>query len=123
MATINVTIKNLPEIKAAFNKAPRLMSKELNLAIRKTVLMIGSDSRRNTPVDTGRLRASTREFFQNLRGEIGTHTEYDIFVHEGTRFMKGRPYLKKAVEMNERKTDENFREAVQNVLNEIGRST
>lgn len=123
MPEIKVTITNLPQIKAAFAKAPRLMATELNTAIRKSIVSIGADSRRNTPVDTGRLRASTLERFGDLRGEVGTHTNYDVYVHEGTRYMKARPYLLEAVQSNESKVDTFFKDAVQKVLDQIARET
>lgn len=121
MADIQITIKNLPEIKRAFNMSPTLMTRELNTAIRQSVLMIGGRSRINTPVDTGRLRASTYEHFSPLKGEVGTNTSYDLFVHGGTRFMPARPYLRKAVEQTD--YEQFFTTAVQTVLNEIGRMT
>jgi HK97 gp10 family phage protein len=122
MSTIDIKITNLAEIKAAFTKSPKLMTRELNKAIRKVVLTIGAQSMRNTPVDTGRLRASTYESFGNLKGEVGTNTKYDIYVHEGTRYMKARPYLYNAVKSSSEVTDKFFTEAVDSVLNEIGRS-
>lgn len=117
---ISIRITNLPQIRAAFSIAPKDMVKELNRAIQKSVIGIGTDSRRGTPVDTGRLRASTYERFSNLKGEVGTNTDYDIFVHEGTRYMRGRPYLRKAVDSNQAETERNFTVAVQNVLDKIG---
>lgn len=119
---VQVKIKNLPEIRAAFEKSPRVMTKNLNQAIRKVTLSIGRDSRINTPVDTGRLRSSHYENFTNLKGVVGTDTEYDLFVHQGTRFMKARPFLKQAVDSNESYTDRQFTDAVQDTLNEIGRA-
>lgn len=118
---VQVRVKNLPEIRAAFEKSPRIMTKNLNQAIRKVTLSIGRDSRINTPVDTGRLRASHYENFTNLKGVVGTDTEYDLFVHQGTRFMKARPFLKQAVDSNESYTDRQFKDAVQDTLNEIGK--
>lgn len=123
MAEISIKITNLADIKRAFAMAPTLMARELNLSIRKVVLQIGRESRMATPVDTGRLRASTYERFSNLKGEVGTNTDYDIFVHEGTRFMRGRPYLRSAVQKNEQTTDREFTSAVQRVLEQIGRKT
>lgn len=123
MATIGIQIKNLPQIKRAFAMAPRLMAKNLNVSIRQAILMIGRDSRRNTPVDTGRLRASHYERFGNLRGETGTNTNYDIFVHEGTRFMRARPFLRQAVQSNQAGVDNLFNQAVQNTLDQIGKQT
>lgn len=123
MPEIAVKITNLADIKRAFALAPILMARELNISIRRVVLQIGRESRMATPVDTGRLRASTYERFSHLKGEVGTNTDYDIFVHEGTRFMRGRPYLRNSVQNNEQTTDREFTSAVQRVLEEIGRKT
>lgn len=123
MAEINITIKNLPEIKRAFGMSPRLMSKNLNLAIQRTVFTIGRSSRQRTPVDTGRLRASTYEKFGNLKGEIGTKTDYDMFVHDGTKYMMARPYLRQSVEANQQNVDRFMYKAVQDTLDEIARET
>jgi HK97 gp10 family phage protein len=120
---INIQIKNIKEIKHAFGLAPNLMRKNLNAAIHKTVLMIGRDSRILTPVDTGRLRASTREKFSDLYGEVGTHVSYDVFVHNGTRYMRARPFLRDAVNRVEPQVQIFFRDAVQNTLSSIGKAT
>lgn len=120
---IKITITNLPQIKAAFNKAPTLMAKNLNIAIQKSIFLIKGKSQQNTPVLTGRLRASTYTMFGNLKGEVGTNTNYDIFVHEGTRFMQARPYLRTAVESSNSDVDRYFTEAVDKTLNEIGKMT
>lgn len=118
---IAIKITNLRQIKSAFNKSPVLMAKELDIAIKKTVLIIQGKSVRNTPVDTGRLRASTYSRFAPLRGEVGTNTNYDVFVHEGTRFMKGRPYLRDAVESTNVEAEHFFTSAVDNVLSALGK--
>lgn len=123
MTTIDIKITNLAQIKRAFGLAPRLMVSELNSAIRLTIFAIGRLSRINTPVDTGRLRASTYEKFGNLKGEVGTNTEYDFFVHEGTKFMTARPYLRNAVRASSSQIDANFKNAVQNVLDKIASQT
>lgn len=120
---IAIQITNLREIKSAFDKSPFLMAKELDIAIKKTVLIVHGQSVRNTPVDTGRLRASTYSKFQPLRGEVGTNTNYDVFVHEGTKFMKARPYLKDAVESSNVEANRFFTSAVDNVLSTLGKAT
>lgn len=122
MPAIKVTITNLPQIRTAFEKAPRLMTRELTKAIQSSIFTIERDSKLNTPVDTGRLRASHQSMFSLLRGEVGTHTNYDFFVHYGTKYIKARPYLLEAVESNEEKIQRFFTDAVDNVLNEITRA-
>lgn len=123
MAEINITITNLPEIKAAFAKAPRLMTAQLNLAIKKSLFIVEGRSKRNTPVLTGRLRSSHRSIFGNLKGEVGTHTNYDMFIHEGTRFMRPRPFLRTAVIQSDPDINKYFTQAVDKVLSEIASNT
>lgn len=123
MPEVSIKIKNLPQIRSAFGMAPSLMKRNLNTAIRKAVFTIGRTSRILTPVDTGRLRASHREQFRDMYGEIGTHTIYDVFVHEGTRYMRPRPYLRTAVTKHDFEIQGFFKGAVQDTLNEIGKRT
>lgn len=123
MPTIDVKITNIDQIRSAFRKAPALMVKELDIAIKKTIMQIAGQSMKNTPVLTGRLRASTYENFSPLKGTVGTNTDYDMFVHEGTRYMKARPYLRNAVEEESSETQGFFKDAVENVLNQIARET
>lgn len=120
MRSIDIKITNLNEIRSAFNKSPFLMTKYLNVAIQKVVFKIRQQSTINTPVATGRLRASHYTQFGNLRAEVGTNTDYDIFVHEGTRYMRPRPYLRNAIEESNHSIDDYFKDAVQKVLDEIG---
>lgn len=130
--TISIKITNLPQIRAAFAQAPYLMAKQMQSAIHSALIAIKARSMSQTPVDTGRLMRSTytkemKYSALNFTGEVGTgypsdpQAYYDIFVHEGTRYMKGRPYLRQAVEQKEGDVDEFFHKAVQNVLDEIGR--
>lgn len=121
--SISITIKNLPQIRAAFNKAPSLMTRELNTAIKKSIFTIQGKSMINTPVDTGRLRASHRSLFSYLKGEVSTNTNYDIFVHNGTRYMAARPYMLQAVNATDSDVNRFFTEAVDKVLSDIGKAT
>lgn len=120
---ISFKITNLPQIKAAFNKAPQLMASELNTAIKKSLFIVQAKSMRNTPVDTGRLRASTKSKFSNLKGEVGTNTNYDYYVHWGTRYQSAQPYLLTAIEDSDEEVERYFTKAVDNVLNKIGKAT
>jgi HK97 gp10 family phage protein len=123
MAAVEIKITNIREIKAAFIRAPGLMTQELNTAIKKSILSIQAKSMLNTPVATGRLRASHTSTFGDLKGTVGTNTKYDIFVHDGTRYMRPRPYLKDAVESSVDTTNRFFKEAVEKVLDKIGSLT
>lgn len=63
-----------------------------------------------TPVDTGRLRASIGTGFLIASGigrggvaRVAPHTDYAGFVHEGTRKMRARPFMKWGVEFAQAK--------------------
>lgn len=50
------------------------------------------------PVDTGRLRASIRwTLLPGPVAQVGTDVEYGGYVHDGTRYMPGRPFLSNAL--------------------------
>lgn len=123
MPNVSIQIKNLPEIKRAFAAAPVQMGKGLNTAIQKSIFSIQADSMRNTPVLTGRLRASHFVSLMPLKGVLEPMTNYAIFVHEGTQYMKGRPFLFDAVRSNEDKVQGFFTEETQKVLDAIAKET
>lgn len=62
---------------------------------------VQNKARVNCPVDSGNLRGSiTYEIAQDgegLSAHVGTNVPYAIYVHEGTDFMAGRPFLKDAL--------------------------
>lgn len=98
------------------------MTKEINRAIKKSIFLIQGRSMINTPVLTGRLRSSTRSLFENLKGTVGTNTNYDVFIHDGTKFIKARPYLADAVDESTDEVQGFFTDAVDDVLSAIGRA-
>lgn len=70
----------------------------LQRAIERFSFVIERESKKVTPVDTGRLRASIVTDIGNLRAKIAPHTNYAGFVHEGTRYMRARPFMMWGVE-------------------------
>lgn len=112
----------MAQIRAAFRKSPSVMTKNLDKAIKKVVITVERGSIQNAPVDTGRLRSSHYAKFSRLRGEVGTDVEYDNYVHDGTKFMKARPYLQKSVDDNQSAIDKEFENAVQDTLDTLARS-
>lgn len=64
---------------------------------------VEASAKRRAPVDTGRLRSSlTTALFAVpyepfLACRVGTDVDYAVYVHEGTRYMVGRPFLEDAL--------------------------
>lgn len=116
----NFSIKNMEAIKAAFIKAPELMAAKLNDAIKKSAFAVQRQSMINTPVDTGRLRASHKSLFAPLRAEIVANTGYAVYVHNGTRYVNARPFLLDALQSTDSNIQSFFTDAVDEVLSIIG---
>lgn len=123
---VQVKIKNLPQIRAAFNLAPKAMNRELSSAVKKSTFLVEGRSKIKTPVRTGFLRNSHVTRFSgsglNFTGTVQPTAYYAPFVHEGTRFQKAQPFLREGLEQSERQIQQLFVMAVQNVLNQIGRA-
>lgn len=118
---VNIKIKNTAEIRAAFLFAPQAMKREMDRALKKSAFQLQRQSQINTPVLTGRLRASHQTTYGPGWAKISPTANYAIFVHEGTRYMPGRPFLEEAVESETQQIDDYFTEAVKNVFDGIGR--
>lgn len=123
MAVIRVQIKNLGSLKSAFAKAPIIVTKKLNIAIKASILAIAAESAKNAPVRTGNLRAShfipESLDFKNLYGKLQPSPFYAIYVHDGTKFMKARPFMQSAVDDKQGDVDAYFNQALEESLQEI----
>lgn len=64
-------------------------------------IAVQTGARRRCPVDTGRLRASIGvELTATSTGPavtVGSIVSYALYVHNGTRYMPGRPFLTDAL--------------------------
>jgi HK97 gp10 family phage protein len=131
MANVNIQITNIDAIRRAFRAAPDKMEKALNTAIQKVLFAIQAETIRNVHpnrginVITGGLLSATERppVFTRLKGVYDIDIKYAIFVHDGTRFMRARPFLQNAVDSQKEITDRFFTEAVDSVLSEIGKET
>lgn len=88
------------ELAAKFDKAgPDFLDIKLRLLKRMTITAEGA-AKKVTPVDTGTLRRSITHRVEPTatHGVIGTNVEYARFVHDGTKYMRARPFLKQGIE-------------------------
>lgn len=142
--TVEIKITNLPQIRAAFNKAPELMRVALPKAINKSLLTIGraadiilQEKVYQQPISksgyrrTGNLLSSILDPNRGLtlateglfRGSVGAGVDYGIFVELGTKFMPARPFIQPAAKDSEPLIQSIFTETVQVVLDDIAGRT
>lgn len=64
-------------------------------------IQVQTEARRRCPVDTGRLRASIGVTLDAISTgpvvTVGSIVSYALYVHNGTRYMAGRPFLTDAL--------------------------
>ena len=105
MANISIEIKNGDKIMRAFKQAPLLMAKGLQDSVLKIAVFTSGEVKKvittgedmwKSPIDTGAMRrgvqmSQTGKFKAIIKPS--RLTPYALFVHEGTRFMKARPFF------------------------------
>lgn len=96
MATAVVVIKH-----AALAKLLASPQGDVSMFMLRTGIRVSNQAKANCPVDTGRLRASIG--VSQSAGADGAVTtvqataDYAIYVHEGTRYTRARPFLRDAL--------------------------
>ena len=82
---VKVKITGVDEIVSQFMKAPKIVAKHANDAIKKTIFTLLANARVNTPVDRGFLRgAAMVTTFEEMKGMLKNQAPYAVYVHEGT---------------------------------------
>lgn len=121
MTQITVSIKGLDEAIKNLRKFPNIMAPHLRIASQKSAFKVEREAKLVTPVDTGRLRNSiaTSLGIGGISAIVQTNVFYAIFVHEGTRFMKGRPFMQQAVDVSLSTIQEAFNTEIAAAIGEI----
>ena len=114
---IHLEIAGLKETQAKMEQVVRdVGGTPMRDAMRTATLLVVRDAKLNAPVDTGRLRASitpeVRAMTKTVQGIVGSNVVYAPFQELGTRRMKGRFYLRRAIESNLTKIRELLSRAV-----------
>lgn len=91
---VQITIDVKPSFEEVGNRFSKVnLTRALQLMIDKFAFSVERHAKQEVPVDTGRLRSSISTDIGNLRAKVAPHTDYAVFVHEGTKHMKGRPFM------------------------------
>ena len=97
MTKINISIKpSASTLSKAYGNVG--LRKFLMSEIERITFKIQRFAKQVTPVDTGRLRASIATKLGDLEATTSTNVEYALAVHEGTKFMRGRPFMEQGVQ-------------------------
>jgi len=115
-----MSIKATPKLDKVIKKFSRIspiINKNLTIALKKAAFLVERESKFVTPVDTGRLRSSIFTTIKRNMAIIQPKTDYAIYVHEGTRRMTGKPFMKEGFDKSKSRIDKLFKGAVKTSIN------
>lgn len=121
MAEYNVEIKGLDRFRRALSQYPRIAGSYFAEAIANSAWIITRESKENAPVKTGWLQGSIYPTIGLDAAVVSPQAEYAMYVHEGTRYMKARPFLLRAMVENQQDVQDQFETALENTLDEIAK--
>jgi len=120
---IKIEIKGIDKLNRKFRILPRRLKGGIENAIRKSAFLVEATSKETVSrgplraVDTGRMmRSIAPDYVRAFETAIAPHTEYAIYVHEGTRYMRARPFMKVGAEKAEPGIRRFFEEAVKEAI-------
>jgi len=93
-----------------FGTANKWLQQASEEALNQLGHFLVGEAKRRTPVDTGTLRGANDHRIVSVNGgkmlQLFNNTEYAVFVHEGTRYMKARRFITDAVNQNQTRIKE-----------------
>ena len=87
---VHIEIKNLPELKAAFDKAPGIATAEYARALERTARKIEADAKHKAPVNKQSGGGTLRQLISSrmegkTRAVVEARAKYSAYVDQGTR--------------------------------------
>jgi len=114
---LNIQIKNLDEFLKKFWELD--VKKTLNTSVKKSVIFLEWEAKKETPIDTWLLRNSYETFFSSLKWKLVNTRKYWVYVHEWTKYIRWNPFMTRAAEKSENKVNLIFNKEVNKMLNSL----
>lgn len=116
---------NIDDLVKKFQGTEQILVSKLKEGIWGYALLVERGGKSFSPVDTGRMRGSVGVSMGigqgGLSANIGPHVNYAIYVHQGTRYMKERPFMEWGLGAYRREGDkliiDKINEALRNLEN------
>lgn len=105
---VTIEVEGLDYILNKFKKFTPNLARAIQKSIYESAYLLEARAKyqltvgENRAIKTGRLRADTTvRTLTPTSATIGPMVDYAVFVHEGTRYMRARPFLKAAAEISQ----------------------
>ncbi len=124
--SVEIIVKTKPsweELAKRFQGFEGVLLKKMREGLWGYGLLVERGSKTFSPVDTGRMRASIGTSMgymeKGLASYIQPNVDYAIYVHEGTRYMKGRPFMKWGLDAYRREGDKLLIQKIEEATKEL----
>ena len=122
---IKIRIKpDVDQLVKRFEGFENILLQNLREAIWGYALLIERGAKMFSPVRTGRMRSSIginmRIADAGLSATVAPNVEYAFFVHEGTRYMKGRPFMEWGLNAYRREGEQLINNKINDAINKLG---
>ncbi|TET19639.1 hypothetical protein E3J74_05995 [Candidatus Bathyarchaeota archaeon] len=98
-AELNVHIDGIPELRSRLNQLDEAMKEHVHYGLAFEGEKIANVARALCPVKTGYLRSTIFAKIEDWILKVGASAHYAGYVEFGTRYMKARRFLSRAVEL------------------------
>lgn len=122
----SIKFVGLNELLKAFRRMPREMASTINAGMKEAAFEVERTAKiritsgPERAIKTGALRASIGvTSLLPYKATITAQQRYGLFIHEGTRYMRARPFLKKGLEDAIPKIEKIFGKRVKTVIQNI----
>jgi len=112
---ISIT-SNIPVVSTKLLITPALINKALKIAVKKSALLVERYSKMRSPFDTGRLASSINTRIGKFTATVSPTVDYANYVHDGTRYMRARPFMTQGLEDATTEIRSVFNRAIKGVL-------
>lgn len=123
MMNVSVKIVGLKEVMEMLRDMPVVIQKGLRDAVVKSSLLLEGSakqlvSNQMVNVRTGCLRSSIRTnlLSSGMVSHIGPHVNYAVYLHEGTKYIRPRPFLERAIDLTHGDVSDIFSSEIRRAL-------
>ena len=111
-------VAGVEELKAKLEKVDSSLKRKINDKLAEIGNLIRERASQLAPVKTGRLRASIYSQISDWTLTVGAKAPYARYLEFGTRWIRPRHFLLRAIEENQAKIDNTIRMAVSSAVSE-----
>lgn len=123
MVDIKISVPGINEARKAFAAFPEIVGPHLRNASMKSAFVIEGNAKKLSPVDTGRMRASIATSLgikdKGITSIVQTNVKYAIYVHEGTKYQKAQPFMKRGADQSRSKIGDIYESEINQALKKV----